>query len=245
MMRTRVWGMGCSPRLTDQSVRTYHSSMTENASPNKPPSRALTAAARREAIVNAALEEFAEKGFASTRMEDIARRAGVAKGTIYLNFNNKEALFEAIVKQEIRPRVDAASAIALTGGSLQELVKTMLLPVLDDLIHSRRGAVLRMLIGEAGRFPALAEVYYRVVIEPGMLAIRAIAQRAKESGSLRDNLLVEFPQLLMAPVVLAVIWTGLFEKYQPLEVNRMIEAYFTRLIPIGSTGGSTSAATSD
>src|SRR5690242_11661051 len=119
--------------------------------------RSQNAASRRTAIINAALEEFIEKGFAAARMEDIARRAGVAKGTIYLNFTDKEALFEAIVKQEIRPNVDIAAAVATAGGSLHSFLESAMLPVLKDFVHTRRGAVLRLLIGEAGRFPKLAE----------------------------------------------------------------------------------------
>jgi AcrR family transcriptional regulator len=176
--------------------------------------------------VNAALDEFIEKGFAAARIEDIARRASVAKGTIYLHFSDKEQLFEAIVKQEIRPKIDAAAAIAKSGGSLRDFIQGTLLPVLDEMAHTKRGAVIRLLIGEAGRFPKLAEVYYRVVIEPGLSAIRMLVSHAKQQGELTGDLFVEFPQLLVAPLVLAVIWKGLFERFHSLDVNRMANGYF-------------------
>jgi AcrR family transcriptional regulator len=194
-----------------------------------PSRRSESAALRRTAIVDAALDEFVEKGFAAARMEDIARRAGVAKGTIYLNFSDKEALFEAIVKQEIRPKVDTATSIAASGGSLREFLELTLLPVLDEVVGTRRGAVLRMLIGEAGRFPKLAEVYFRVVVQPGLDAIRKLVGSAKERGELHDGMLVEFPQLLVAPMLLGVIWTGLFERFHHLDVNRMARAYFDHM----------------
>ncbi len=210
--------------------------------PNKTSSRRTEKAAlRRTAIINSALDEFVEKGFAAARVQDIARRAGVAKGTIYLNFSDKEALFEAIVKQEIRPRVDAAAAAALAGGSLRDFVELCFVPVLTDLAHSRRGAVIRLLIGEAGRFPQLAEVYYRVVIEPGVGAMQTLVQRAIARGELEGGMLLEFPQLIMAPAILAVIWTGLFDRFRRLDVERMAHAYFDQILRCAQTDNDLSA----
>lgn len=204
--------------------------MVPELAPEKTTNRRLEKAAeRRTAIVNAAVDEFIEKGFAAARMEDIAKRAGVAKGTIYLNFSDKEALFEAIVKQEIRPKIDAAAATAASGGSLRDFLELTLLPVIGELLRTRRGGVLRMLIGEAGRFPKLAEVYYRVVIEPGLASIATLVRRARERGELPDNLLVEFPQLLIAPVLFGVVWSGLFEPFRHLDVEQMARAYYDHM----------------
>lgn len=188
------------------------------------------AALRRTAIVDAALDEFAEKGFTSARMEDIAKRAGVAKGTIYLNFSDKEALFEAIVNQEIRPTIDALASAVAAGGSLRDFLDRRLLPLLGDLARTRRGAVLRMLLGEAGRFPKLAEVYYRVVIGPALDSLRALLRRANEREELKATMLVQFPQLLVAPIPMTVIWAGLFERFEHLDVERMGRAYFDFLL---------------
>jgi AcrR family transcriptional regulator len=192
--------------------------------------RSRNAAIRRKAIVDAALSEFLDKGFAAARMEDIARRARVAKGTIYLHFTDKEALFEAIVMQEIRPRVDEAAMGLAAGESLQEFVDHMLLSFVREVVNTRRGAVIRLLIGEAGRFPKLAEVYFRVVVEPGLTLITTLLKRASETGELRNDLLLEFPQLLMAPAILGVIWTGLFERFRHLDVEQMLHAYFQHML---------------
>src|SRR5690348_10861502 len=152
-------------------------------------SRVQKTAARREAIIDAALDEFTEKGFAAARMDEIARRAGVAKGTIYLNFSDKEALFEAIVRQEITPLVDAVSSASASDQSFRAIVTQHLLPIIRDLANSRRGSVVRLLIAEAGRFPKLADVYYRMVVEPGMRAIGRLAHRAHARGELRNEAL--------------------------------------------------------
>ena len=184
---------------------------------------------RRNAIVAAALDEFAEKGFAAARMEDIARRAGVAKGTIYLNFNDKEALFEAIVNQEMRPNVEALASKVAAGGSLRDFIHETLLPLVGDLARTRRGVVVRLLLSEAGRFPKLAEVYYQLVIGPALDSIRTLLQ-AKDRGELKAMMLLQFPQLLVAPIPMAVIWTGLFERFEHLDVERMAHAYFDFLL---------------
>ena len=188
--------------------------------------RQENAALRRTAIINAALDEFAEKGFAAARMEDVAQRAAVAKGTIYLHFTDKDALFEAIVNQEIRPSIDALTALAARGGSLRDFVEETLLPLLSDLARTRRGAVLRMLLGEAERFPKLAEVYYSLVIGPALNSIRVLLQRANKRRDLAAPMLLQFPQLLVTLIPMTVIWTGLFERFEHLDVERMARAYF-------------------
>lgn len=201
-------------------------------------SRLEKTAARRVAIIDAALDEFTENGFAAARMDEIARRAGVAKGTIYLNFSDKEALFEAIVRQEITPLVDAVSSASASDESFRATVTQHLLPLIGDLAHSRRGAVVRLLLSEAGRFPKLAAVYYRMVVEPGLSAIGKLAQRAHARGELQSDALARFPQLFIAPGVLAIIWTRLFERFRHLDIENMASAYFDQFFaaPNGSPG---------
>jgi AcrR family transcriptional regulator len=200
-------------------------------------SRLQKTAARREAIIDAALDEFTEKGFEAARMDEIARRAGVAKGTIYLNFSDKEALFEAIVRQEITPLVDAVSSASASDESFRAVVTQDLLPIIRDLAHNRRGSVVRLLIAEAGRFPKLAEVYYRMVVEPGLGAIGRLAYRAHVRGELQNDALARFPQLFIAPGVLAIVWTGLFERFRHLDVERMASAYFDQFfVPAHDSG---------
>jgi AcrR family transcriptional regulator len=201
----------------------------ENSSEAQVPGRAEKAAFRREAILNAALDAFTKQGFAATRMEDIARRAGVAKGTIYLNFKDKEALFLAIVQQEIGPVVATAASALAPGESVHAFLERTILPLLTDLPQSRRGAVLRLLIAEAGRFPNLAEVYYCTIIERGLAVFSKLIRRALKNGELQDHTLARFPQLLIAPVILGVVWTGLFERFHHLDVESMARTYFDQL----------------
>jgi len=89
--------------------------------------------------------------------------------------------------------------------------------------------VVRLLLSEAGRFPKLAEVYYQLVIWPALDSIRTLLQ-AKDRGELKAMMLLQFPQLLVAPIPMAVIWTGLFERFEHLDVERMAHAYFDFLL---------------
>jgi AcrR family transcriptional regulator len=184
----------------------------------------------RDAIVRAALAEFVQNGFAGTRMDDIATRAGVAKGTLYLHFTDKEALFGAIVKQEIQPSIDISSYLLSEGSSLENFIETKLPAMVEEILEPRRRSVLLLLIGEAGRFPSLAKIYYRLVIAPGSQAIRVLAQQARERGVLHDATLVEFPQLLIAPLVMGLIWTDRFAEFELLDVRRMMQEHGRRLL---------------
>lgn len=195
--------------------------------------RAEKAAARRVDIVNAALDEFTEHGFAAARMDSIARRAAVAKGTIYLHFQDKEALFEAIVQQEIGPLVASAGSSLEPGESVHAFLARTFLPILKDIAHSRRGALVRLLIAEAGRFPSLADVYYRNVVSPGLKSFSKLLRTAAQNGELKDDTLARFPQLLMAPMVLGLVWSGLFSRFHHIDIEAMARVYFDQLfIPV-------------
>ncbi len=180
--------------------------------------------------MNAALDEFLDKGFAATRVEDVARRAGVAKGTIYLNFKDKEDLFAAIVEQEIRPNIDTAALGPRRGETLAGYADRVMVPLLSLVIQSRRAAIIRLLIGEAGRFPKLAEVYFRLVVEPGLGAMRTMLREAAKRNELSDDMLLKFPHLMIAPAIFSVVWTGLFQNFSSLDVEAMLRAYYAHLL---------------
>jgi AcrR family transcriptional regulator len=188
-------------------------------------SRAAKAAERRDAIVAAALAEFSEKGFAAARLDDIAKRAGVAKGTIYLHFADKRTLFEGIVHLVIGPALTQIEAAAPEPGErMRDYVERIMLPVALSLATSPRREVVRLLIAEGARFPEVAEIYYREVVERGMALVRGLALAARERGELSDDALERFPQLLIAPALVGAIWSGLFQRFQPLDVEALFRA---------------------
>jgi AcrR family transcriptional regulator len=180
---------------------------------------------RRAAILAAALEEFAARGFADTRLDDVARRARIAKGTIYLYFRDKETLFQELVREMLGPLVGTIEAAPLRDLPIRAVVEMIVDVFVNEIYGTRRKDVIRLIIAEGPRFPKLAEVYYREVIARVLPVIRARLALAVERGELRQNALARFPQLLVAPAIVAIIWNGLFGRFAPLEVREFMRAH--------------------
>jgi AcrR family transcriptional regulator len=195
------------------------------ASPKPPSNRAARAAERREAIIAAGLEEFIARGFAATRLDDVAKRAGVAKGTIYLHFQDKEALFQELIRSAVAPVINRLAAPPAAGRSAREMFESFAETVAHDVVATRRGDLLRLFIAEGSRFPALAEFYYREVIARGIAGMRALIQYGIARGEIRNEALAQFPQLMVAPAIAAVIWHGLFERLSPLDTAAMLRVH--------------------
>lgn len=181
---------------------------------------------RRAAILAAALDVFSENGFAAARLDEVAQKAGVAKGTLYLYFPDKEALFEALLLGLVSPvfqRIQAISADPrLPAGTVLERI---LLLFQTEVIGSNRERLLRLIVAEGPRFPKIAEFYHREVISKGREIIRAVVARGYEKGELPSDAMARFPQLFFAPLMMAVIWRSLFSRFDPLDVNAMIECH--------------------
>src|SRR5215203_7049207 len=129
-----------------------------------PEPRAARQAERRDAILAAALDEFAARGFAATRLDDVARRAGVAKGTIYLHFADKETLFQELIRMELSPVVGALENVSHADVPLRQVTGQLIEVFVREILETRRKDVIRLVITEGPRFPKLAEFYYREVI---------------------------------------------------------------------------------
>ncbi|MBJ7403074.1 MAG: helix-turn-helix transcriptional regulator [Bradyrhizobium sp.] len=188
-------------------------------------SRATRAAERRAAIVEAAMEEFVARGFAATRLDDIAKRAGVAKGTIYLHFKDKESMFEELVRIVIVPVVARLNALPPPTGSVRELVETFAGNFLKEVIGTRRGDLVRLIVAEGPRFPAIADFYYREVVSRGIAGMRALIELGIARGEIRQKDLARYPQILVAPAMIAVIWQSLFARHAPLDAEEMLRVH--------------------
>lgn len=188
--------------------------------------RAKRATERRDAILHAALEEFAVSGYAAARLDDVAKRAGIAKGTIYLYFADKETLFRELVQMELSPVVGALTMAAKTDMPVRMFVEQMIEVFVREVYETRRRDVIRLIITEGPRFPTIAEFYYREVVQRVLEAVRALLRRGVESGELTSDALVRFPQLIPAPAIVAIFWNGLFDKFEPLDVRALLRAHF-------------------
>ncbi|MGE0768797.1 MAG: TetR/AcrR family transcriptional regulator [Hyphomicrobiaceae bacterium] len=190
---------------------------------------------RRQAILEAAIEVFAAEGFAAARLDAVAAKAGVAKGTIYLFFKDKEDLFEQILTNALVPMLGKAQTIAGDASAPLDVLLERLLEFLRaEILGTRRRDILRLIITEGHRFPRIAQAYHREIVSKGMAIMQGLAQRAHARGELATDDLARFPQLVFAPVVMAVVWDGLFSKFQPLDVKGLLEAH-RRLIVSAST----------
>jgi AcrR family transcriptional regulator len=184
---------------------------------------------RREAILAAALEEFSARGFAATRLDDVAQRAGVAKGTIYLYFRDKESLFQELVRAMLSPLVGVIEAAPLRDLPIRAVAEMIIDVFVNDIYGTRRKDVIRLTLAEGPRFPKIAEFYYREVIGRVLPVMRALLTRAVERGELDHDALARFPQLLVAPALVAVMWSGLFDRFEPLDVRQMMQAHLELL----------------
>jgi AcrR family transcriptional regulator len=198
-------------------------------------SRATRAAERRAAIVDAAMEEFIARGFAATRLDDIAKRAGVAKGTIYLHFKDKESMFEELVRTVIVPVVAKLNALPPPTGSVRDLVEAFASNFLKEVIGTRRGDLVRLIVAEGPRFPSVADFYYREVVSRGMAGMRALIELGIARGEIREKDLARYPQILVAPAMIAVIWQSLFARHAPLDAQDMLRVHLDLIFGERST----------
>jgi AcrR family transcriptional regulator len=206
-------------------------STKQRLSKNIPARKESDRQAKLQAILDAALDVFLEKGFAEARLDDVAARAGVAKGTIYLYVPSKQALFEALVRSGIGGAIGMIEHKVLALNiPAEEQLKTLFAFLRREVLGTRRADIVRLLLREASRFPELAEIYHREVISRGLGLLRTIAERGVARGEFRSDELVRFPQLAIAPGLVALVWTSLFQRLEPIDVGAMLEAHLTLLM---------------
>lgn len=178
----------------------------------------------RQSIVDAALAEFLEKGFANTTIETVAKRAGVAKGLIYRYFIAKEALFSAVVQQEIvNAHIDTDDAKRAPNESVEDFLRRTLVVSIHQIEKKSRADIARMVITEGVRFPAIAEIYRRDVIEPLLQKVKRLAMAARRSGELKDDRLVKNPYLLLAPVWAGIVINKFLDRAHPVNIGELFE----------------------
>jgi TetR/AcrR family transcriptional regulator, regulator of autoinduction and epiphytic fitness len=179
----------------------------------------------RQTIVDAALAEFLEKGFAESTVESVAKRAGVAKGLIYRYFEAKEALFSAVVQQEIvNAHIHVDDSKRAPDESVEAFLRRTLLVSIQAIEKKSRVDIARVVIAEGARFPALVEIYRRDVIDPLVQKIKRLAVAARKSGELVDDYLVKNPHLLLAPIWAGIVINKFLDKAHPVNIGELFEA---------------------
>src|SRR5579862_1356106 len=183
-------------------------------------------AERPQEILEAAFVEFSRNGYAMTTLDRVAEHAGVTKGTIYVYFENKEHLFIYIVREVTKAALDTVHEMLETHqGTTADLLRAQFSFIYQHVVEDgRRREVLRMLIAEAPRFPALADRYYEEILRPCLELLRQAIQRGIDRGEIRRSAVIDYPQVIIAPVAMVDLWIMMFAGRQPLDLRSYFSA---------------------
>ena len=205
---------------------------TGNPAAGGPGVRRRMKAERPQQILEAAFEEFAARGFAAARLDDIARRVGVTKGTIYLYFPSKVELFKAVVRTFTQPLLEEVEAAieGHTGSKAKLLREQILQSYCETLDDTRERELMRLLIAEGEKFPELTEFYHDEVMVPFERMSRAIIEAGIATGEFRDSALKEVPLMLFSPLVLHSVWALLFGDRHPIADKTFIAAHLDLIL---------------
>lgn len=168
--------------------------------------------ARPGELASAALELFVERGFAATRLDDVAKRAGVSKGTLYLYFDSKDELFKAVIREGIVSRiVEFEDRMRAYQGSSADLMRLLVKTWWQKIGATKLAGITKLMMSEAGNFPELARFYHNEVIVRGMALFNAAIKRGIDSGEFRPIELEHTPHICAAPVVMLMLWRNSFD----------------------------------
>jgi AcrR family transcriptional regulator len=184
-------------------------------------------------ILEAALASFGEKGFAATRMDDIAARAGITKGTIYLYFDSKEAVFKALARQSAGAQIEAITRLVATSeGPAAELLHFVITTLGSFMRTTDRIVLPRVLLAEMGNFPELAEFWRREIIDRGLGLFETIIKRGIARGEFRDVPPQHAARLCIAPLLVMALWRMHFAKFdaQPYDYQGLVETHIETLL---------------
>jgi len=196
----------------------------------------LGARARRKAerpaeILEAAFEEFVERGYAATRVEDIAARIGVTKGTVYFYFETKELLFEQMLQHISTPFADVTEELGKLEGPYPERIKAFVRLMYDRIATNRNSReLLRFIIAEGSRFPQAVDRHHDLYVMPMFSAARALFEAGVAAGELRDCPMLKIPEIAISPALLLSFWYLLFSDRKTHDVDAFIDAHLDMLM---------------
>ncbi len=182
--------------------------------------------ARPAEILDAAFKEFADKGFGAARLEDVAARAGIAKGTIYVYFESKEAVFEAAVRSRVLPVLEEVEALVDTfPGTSADLLKHFIAAFYARIADPGTRMVIRILIADGPAFPGLVQFYHREVVSKAESLLRRVVERGIARGEFHSNGATDLPIVLIGPGLMAAIWQMIFYQLDPVPLQQFEAAH--------------------
>ena len=187
------------------SQNTPHNPLTNETAPK----RSRRKEARPGELLEAALDLFVEKGFAATRVDDVAARAGVSKGTLFLYFPSKEELFKAVVRENIVGRfAEWNTELETFVGTTSEVLAYCYQVWWERIAATKASGITKLMFSEAQNFPEIAQFYQQEVILPGRALIRRILQRGMERGEFRQMDLEYGTYIVLAPMMFLMLWNN-------------------------------------
>jgi len=185
---------------------------------------------RPQEITEAAFGAFAENGFTATKVEDVARRAGVSKGLLYVYFKTKEELFKAVIRSVVTPRLDELTrTLDASDLSAEAFIRGPVLEFMKRVPGSPISVVIRLMISEAPKHPDLVEYYWQNVASRGLGALRQLLRRGVDNGEFRESAVNDLPQLLVAPVMMSIVW-GIVFADRSLDTDKLIETHVDMIL---------------
>ncbi|MEM9792825.1 MAG: TetR/AcrR family transcriptional regulator [Pseudomonadota bacterium] len=186
--------------------------------------------ARPGEIIAAGISEFEENGFHKANLSRIAQKAGIAKGTIYLYYESKEALFLAAIEEQVTSVMSESEAdLGAVNGTTRDLLNKLLKNMYDRFVHGEAQALFRILLTEGDRMPDVISSYHAMTVQRGTKLLKMILARGIDRGEVRPGPVVETPQVLIAPAVYFAVHKMMFKNAQPLDFEQYFEAHLDML----------------
>lgn len=177
--------------------------------------------ARPEEILDAALDLFTEKGYTATRMDDVARQAGISKGTLYLYFENKEAIFHSVIQEMVAPKLQQVEEIAKQHeGSSADLLRKLIMHWWENVAETRLSSIPKLIISESGNFPELAEFFVKTIVKRARKLFADVIRRGIKQGEFTDHDPNTLARLVMAPMIQMVIWKHSLKSFDDSQNTR-------------------------
>jgi AcrR family transcriptional regulator len=187
--------------------------------------------ARPQELLAAALDLFVERGFAATRLDDVAARAGVSKGTLYLYFTNKEELFKAVVRENVVPVLGEAEGIVESyEGSTIDLFRELVIGWWERIGATKLSGITKLMMAESSNFPEVAQFYHDEVIQRGNAMFARMLERGISRGEFREVDIEHVTRVICAPMLMLMMWKHSFNTCRPEPMSP--EAYLDSFIDL-------------
>lgn len=196
--------------------------------PFKKPRWARRKDARPQELLAAALDLFVERGYAATRLEDVAARAGVSKGTLYLYFENKEELFKAVVRENMVPVLgEAESILDHYEGSTVNLFRELVMGWWQRIGDTKLSGITKLMVAESSNFPEVAKFYHDEVISRGNAMIMRMLERGIARGEFRAVDVKQTMNVICAPMLMLMMWKHSFTacRAEPLDPENYLNSF--------------------